>query len=106
MEKRFIKKTDLGEIMEELTKAAMRHAGKLELMIRVHSWCDENVMTVMVTDHASQVLKKMDYIIVDELETWDMIVDDTISDAIYVLEKQEVDKKAREEQKEETTNTK
>lgn len=93
--------------MKELTEAAMRHAGDLELTIRVHSWCDENVMTVMVTDHASQVLKKMDYIIVDELETWDMIIDDTISDAIYLLEKQEADKKAREKQKEQsTTNTK
>lgn len=105
MKKRFIQKSDLGEIMETLTETAMRHAGKMELTMRLHSWIDDNVLSVRVTDNAQRILKNMDYVIVDELDTWDMIVDDTISDAISILEKQKADKRAREEG-ESTTNTK
>lgn len=82
--------------METLTETAMLHAGKMELTMRVHSWIDDNVLSVRVTDNAQRILKNMDYVIVDELDTWDMIVDDTISDAISILEKQEAAKKARE----------
>lgn len=105
MKKRFIQKSDLGEIMETLTETAMKYAGKMDLTMRVHSWIDDNVLSVRVTDNAQRILKDMDYVIVDELDTWDMIVDDTISDAISILEKQEEAKKAREEG-ESTTDTK
>lgn len=95
--------------METLTETAMLHAGKIDLTMRVHSWIDDIVLSVRVTDNAQRILKNMNYVIVDELDTWDMIVDDTISDAISILEKQKADKRAREEQQGEsstTTNTK
>lgn len=107
MKKKFIQKSDLGEIMETLAERAMAHGEKIDLSMSISGFLGESTLTVSMRDARSfKLLKKQTYIIIDELETWDDILDDTIGDAVILWEREQANVQAEAEQNnnDETSN--
>jgi vacuolar-type H+-ATPase subunit I/STV1 len=85
MEKKFIYKRDLGEIMEEIAEEALKHADKMSTYITFRS----NEMTVQTVMNKSpySALSSSAYEIIDEIEDSTDAMDRIFGDALVALEK-------------------
>ena len=84
MEKKFILKRDLSEIMEEIAEEALKHADKMSTHITFRS----NEMTVHTVMNKSPYssLSSTGYVIIDELEYSTDAMDHIFGDALVALE--------------------
>jgi hypothetical protein len=84
MEKKFIYKRDLGEIMEEIAEEALKHADKMSTHITFRS----NEMTVQTVMNKSPygTLSSAAYSIIDEIEDSTDAMDHIFGDALVALE--------------------
>lgn len=96
--------------METLAEGAMAHRGKIDLNMHIYSINSEKgeiMLSVCVSDTSSlKPIKRQVYTIIDELETWDDVLDDTIGDAVTLWEREQANVQAEAEQNnnEETSN--
>ena len=90
MEKKFIYKRDLGEIMEEIAEEALKHADKMSTHITFRS----NEMTVQTVMNKSpySTLSSANYEIVDALEDSTDAMDHIFGDALVALEQLTINK--------------
>ena len=84
MEKNYIYRKDLGEIMEEIAEEALKHADKMSTHITFRS----NEMTVQTVMNKSpySVLSSAAYGIIDELEDSTDAMDHIFGDALKALD--------------------
>lgn len=84
MEKNYIFKKDLGEIMEELAEEALKHADKMSTYITFRN----NEMTVQTVMKKSpyNALSSANYEIIDTLEDSTDAMDHIFGDALVALE--------------------
>lgn len=93
--------------METLAERAMAQEEKIYLDMSISSWRGEPTLEVCIRDARSfKSLKKQTYTIIDELETWDYILDDTIGDALaqWETEQAKVQAEAEQDNNEEINN--
>ena len=102
MEKKFIKREDLGEIMEALAESGMKHP-ELRVSMDIETWLGEQVLKVRVYDTSFKLMASQDYVMVDGLEDDFDVLEQTVEKAVADMEKREAEKK---EEVESTTNTK
>lgn len=90
---------DLGEIMGVLAEKALAHVGEMEVRITIKKpLCEPGaVMEVDVKDRVFRTLSSKEYTIVESLKDCCDVEDETIGDALVVLEKLEVERRATEE---------
>jgi hypothetical protein len=84
MEKNYIYRKDLGEIMEELAEEALKHADTMSTLISIR-W---GRMNVMVNNVASpyETLSETSYEIIDNLDDTTDAMDRIFGDALVALE--------------------
>lgn len=102
MEKKFIKREDLGEIMEALAESGMKHP-ELRVSMDIETWLGEQVLKVRVYDTSFNLMASQDYVMIDGLEDDFDVLEQTVEKAVADMEKREAEKK---EEVESTTNTK
>lgn len=103
MGKKFIKRDDLGEIMEALAESGMKHP-ELRVSMDIETWLGEQVLKVRVYDTSFNLMASQDYVMIDGLEDDFDVLEQTMEKAIAEMEQREAEKK--EEEVESTTNTK
>lgn len=102
MEKKFIQKSDLGEIMESLAECGMKHP-ELRLCMDIETWLGEQLLKVKVYDASFNTLAAQDYVMIDGIEDEPDVLEQTVDKAVAEMQKQDAEKK---EEVESTTNTK
>lgn len=90
MEKNYIYRKDLGEILEELAEEALRHADTMSTLISIR-W---GRMTVMVNNVESpyETLSETSYDIIDNLDDTTDAMDRIFGDALVALEQLTINK--------------
>jgi hypothetical protein len=90
MEKNYIYRKDLGEILEELAEEALRHADTMSTLISIR-W---GRMTVMVNNVESpyETLSETSYEIIDNLDDTTDAMDRIFGDALVALEQLTINK--------------
>ena len=90
MEKNYIYRKDLGEILEELAEEALRHADTMSTLISIR-W---GRMTVMVSNVVSpyETLSETSYEIIDNLDDTTDAMDRIFGDALVALEQLTINK--------------
>jgi hypothetical protein len=90
MEKNYIDRKDLGEILEELAEEALRHADTMSTLISIR-W---GRMTVMVNNVESpyETLSETSYEIIDNLDDTTDAMDRIFGDALVALEQLTINK--------------
>lgn len=89
--------------METLAERAMAHVEKIDLSMHIYGLKEETTLSVCVRDASSlKPIKRQVYTIIDELETWDDVLDDTIGDAVILWERSQAE--AEQNNNEETSN--
>lgn len=84
MEKKFIYKSDLSEIMEELAEEALKHADKMRTRV---TFCESGMnVVVYMKDCPFNTLSEVYYDIIDSIEDSTDLMDHIFRDAIVVLE--------------------
>ena len=84
MEKKFIYKRDLGEIMEELAEEALKHADKMRTRV---TFCESGMnVVVYMKDCPFDTLSEVYYDIIDSFEDSTDLMDHIFGDAIVALE--------------------
>ncbi len=104
MEKKFIKKEDLGEIMEALAEGGMKHP-EIRVSMDIESWPGEHVLKVRVYDTSFQLKAAQDYAMISGLEDDFDVLEQTVEKAVADMEKEKAEAEKKEEV-ESTTNTK
>ena len=100
MEKKFIKREDLGEIMEALAESGMKHP-ELRVSMDIETWLGEKVLKVRVYDTSFNLKASQDYDMIDGLENNIDVLEQTVEKALANMEKEKAEKK---EEVESTTN--
>lgn len=95
MEKKFVKKEDLGEIMEALAERGMAHP-EIRVSMDIGTWQGEQILKVRVYDTSYNTLASQDYALVDGLEDEFDVLDQTVEAALAEMEKENAEK-AKEE---------
>lgn len=85
MEKKFIYKKDLGEIMEELAEEALKHADKMRT--RVTFFNGGMNVVVYMKDFPFDTLSDVYYDIIDSLEDSTDMMDHIFGDSLKALDK-------------------
>lgn len=89
--------------METLAERTMAYGGIIDLSMNIYREKGEIMLSVCVRDANSlKPIKRQVYTIIDELETWDDVLDDTIGDAVILLERSQAE--AEQNNNEETSN--
>lgn len=99
MEKKFIQKSDLGEIMECLAERAVKNADKVSLEICVEKLVDDVELVVKVRDKNTWDTAVVNrYVIIERIHDDLDISEDTFDAAFDVIKaKKEAERKAQEE---------
>lgn len=84
MEKNYIYKKDLGEIMEELAEEALNHADTMNTKVTIRK--DEMNVCVYMNDFPYTTLSDTRYDIIDTLEDSTDVMDHIFGDALVALE--------------------
>ena len=84
MEKKFIYKRDLGEIMEEIAEEALKHADKMSTHITFRS--NEMTVQTVMSKLPYGTLSSAVYGIIDEIEDSTDAMDHIFGDALVALE--------------------
>ena len=92
MKKNYIQKSDLGEILEELTGRALKHSESLEVNMTVRQFCNEEILEVNVRAKGGfESLASRTYVIIDDVKDSYDVGDDTVSEAFARLEQKAKD---------------
>lgn len=92
MKKNYIQKSDLGEILEELTERALKHSESIEVNMIVRQFCNEEVLDVNVKAKGGfESLASRSYVIIDDIKDSYDVGDDTVSEALARLEQKAKD---------------
>ena len=103
---KYIKREDLGEIMEALAKHGVKHP-EIRVSMDIETWLGEQILKVRVYNASFGLKASQDYVIIGGLEDEFDVLEQTVDKAIADMEKEkaEAEKKA-ESEVESTTNTK
>lgn len=83
MEKKFIQKCNLGEILEALAESALRNIDKVNVEISFQSMCKSKALIVTVRDAEDfSWLSCGEYVIVENDMDEGDILDETVSEAL------------------------
>ena len=91
MEKKFIKRDDLGEIMEALAESGMKHP-ELRVSMDIETWLGEQVLKVRVYDTSFNLMASQDYVMIDGLEDDFDVLEQTVEKAVADMEKAQAEK--------------
>lgn len=91
MEKKFIKREDLGEIMEALAESGMKHP-ELRVSMDIDTWLGERVLKVRVYDTSFNLMASQDYVMIDGLEDDFDVLEQTVEKAVADMEKAQAEK--------------
>ena len=91
MEKKFIKRDDLGEIMEALAESGMKHP-ELRVSMDIETWLGERVLKVRVYDTSFNLMASQDYVMIDGLEDDFDVLEQTVEKAVADMEKAQAEK--------------
>lgn len=91
MEKKFIKRDDLGEIMEALAESGMKHP-ELRVSMDIETWQGERVLKVRVYDTSFNLMASQDYVMIDGLEDGFDVLEQTVEKAVADMEKAQAEK--------------
>lgn len=91
MEKKFIKREDLGEIMEALAESGMKHP-ELRVSMDIETWLGEQVLKVRVYDTSFNLMASQDYVMIDGLEDDFDVLEQTVEKAVADMEKAQAEK--------------
>lgn len=80
MEKKFIKREDLGEIMEALAESGMKHP-ELRVSMDIETWLGERVLKVRVYDTSLNLMASQNYVMIDGLEDEFDVLERTVEKA-------------------------
>lgn len=84
MEKNYIYKKDLGEIMEEIAEEALKHADKMSTHITFRS--NEMIVQTVMNKSPYSALSSANYEIIDTLEDSTDAMDHIFGDALKALD--------------------
>lgn len=84
MEKNYIYKKDLGEIMEELTEEALNHADTMNTKVTIRK--DSIDVCVYMNKHPYTTLSDTRYDVIDTLKDSTDVMDHLFGDALVALE--------------------
>lgn len=101
MEKKFIKREDLGEIMEALAESGMKHP-ELRVSMDIETWLGERDLKVRVYDTSFNLMASQDYVMIDGLEDDFDVLEQTVEKAVADMEKEKA--QAEKAEVESTTN--
>ena len=103
---KYIKREDLGEIMEALAESGMKHP-EIRVCMDIETWLGEQMLKVRVYDTSFKIKASQDYVMIGGIEDDFDVLEQTVETAIAIMEKEkaEAEKKA-ESEVESTTNTK
>ena len=83
MEKKFIQKCNLGDILEALAESALRNIDKVNVEISFQEVCNSKMLVVVVRDvNDFSKLSCGEYVIVENNMDEGDILDETVSDAL------------------------
>ena len=91
MEKKFIKREDLGEIMEALAESGMKHP-ELRVSMDIETWLGEQVLKVRVYDTSFNLMASQDYVMIDGFEDDFDVLEQTVEKAVADMEKAQAEK--------------
>ena len=91
MEKKFIKRDDLGEIMEALAESGMKHP-ELRVSMDIETWLGEQVLKVRVYDTSFNLMASQDYVMIDGFEDDFDVLEQTVEKAVADMEKAQAEK--------------
>lgn len=91
MEKKFIKRDDLGEIMEALAESGMKHP-ELRVSMDIETWLGDQVLKVRVYDTSFNLMASQDYVMIDGLEDDFDVLEQTVEKAVADMEKAQAEK--------------
>lgn len=101
MEKNYVLKSDLGEIMESIAERTLAHNDRMRVNMSVEKWLDENRLNVAIytVNGSYQQLADRTYIIVDDIKHDVDVADETVGDALVMLERLEAEAARKQEKK-------
>jgi hypothetical protein len=103
MEKKFIKREDLGEILETLAESGMKHP-ELRVSMDIETWLGEQLLKVRVYDTEFKLRATQDYAIINGMEDDYDVLDQTVEKAVADMERMEAEKKSKEESKDDSNS--
>lgn len=108
MEKNYIQKADVADIMEHLAERAMKNLDKVSLEMSIKQWCGDITLDVVIRSrHTYKALTSKTYVIIESLKD-DLDISDEVMDAgLAKWEEEDMQRKAEEqtsETSEEETN--
>jgi hypothetical protein len=86
MEKKFIKREDLGEILETLAESGMKHP-ELRVSMDIETWLGEQLLKVRVYDTEFKLRASQDYAIINGMEDDYDVPDQTVEKAVADMER-------------------
>lgn len=100
MKTKFVLKDDLGDILESIAEAAIKHSSEVSVEIRFTSYVGVQTMTVRTSRNGGDyaTLDKSEFRIVDKVTDDYAIVDETIDVALKNLEALKAEEARREEE--------
>jgi hypothetical protein len=103
MEKKFIKREDLGEILETLAESGMKHP-ELRVSMGIETCLGEPLLRVRVYDTEFKLRASQDYAIINGMEDDYDVLDQTVEKAVADMERMEAEKKSKEESKDDSNS--
>lgn len=91
MEKKFIKRDDLGEIMESLADYGLKHP-QIRIIMDIETWLGDQLLRVRVTNANYKNLAEQNYSIISGIEDDYDVLDQTVEKALADIEKAEAEK--------------
>ena len=100
MEKKFIKESDLGEILEYLAEKALKNVEKVELEITFGDFLNELTMNVRLREKQTrETLVRQSYTIIKNVQDEYGISEDIFDKGFKEMERKAAQKKAEEEER-------
>ena len=84
--KHYIQSEDLGVIMEALAVKALEHADKIAVDINIRQFCQDTLLDIVVRSKDYERLSSQTYHILDEVQDYLDVLDQTTGAALAKLE--------------------
>lgn len=90
MEKNFIKKDDLEEIISDLTNAVLKNATKIAMTLDVVRYSTEDNLIVKIQRRSDwKTVKTMEYVIIDNVDDCYDVVGSTVNEVLSMMDDNE-----------------
>ena len=100
MEKKFIKESDLGEILEYLAEKALKNVEKVELEITFGDYLNDQTMNLRLREKKSwDTLVRQSYTIIRDTQDEYEVSEDVFDKGFEEMERKAAQKKAEEEER-------